>query len=124
MKLNHRLPLGQTVVFETLNKYKVGKIIDVKPRTKRIEYTVYGEDGKVYDEMPNRVDGSYRIDVKLTKMFCKKYDIEVDELAAEYARRIRSEVVVKSEEVPFTDFESKLGIGKQINNEDSESEES
>ena len=38
MKIGHRLPLGQTVVFETYNKFKVGRIIDVRPTVKFIEY--------------------------------------------------------------------------------------
>ena len=110
MKLSHKLPMGQTVVFETYNKYKVGQIIDVRPTTKRIEYTVYGEDGKVYDAMPNRIDGTYRIDVRLTKAFCKKHGIEVNDYAAEYARNLRKTLIVaESEAADISVFDAQLG---------------
>ena len=122
MKIGHRLPLGQTVVFETYNKFKVGRIIDVRPTVKFIEYTVYGEDGKIYEGMPNRVDGMYRIDVKLTKMFCKQYDIKVDELAAEYARNIRKTyVVAEKEQTDLSVFDSQLGERHTKVNSESES---
>ena len=108
MKIGHRLPLGQTVVFETYNKF--------------IEYTVYGEDGKIYEGMPNRVDGMYRIDVKLTKMFCKQYDIKVDELAAEYARNIRKTyVVAEKDQTDLSVFDSQLGERHTKVNSESES---
>jgi len=110
MKLNHKLPIGQTVVFETYNKYKVGKIIDVRPTTKRIEYTVYGEDGKIYEAMPNRVDGTNRIDVRLTKIFCKKNNIVLDDVAAEFARNIRTtHVVSEADATDLSTFDAQLG---------------
>ena len=110
MKLRHKLPIGQTVVFETYNKYKVGQIIDVRPTSKRIEYTVYGEDGKVYDAMPNRVDGTYRIDVRLTKAFCTKHNIEVNDYAAEFARNLRNTLIVsETEPTDISVFDAQLG---------------
>lgn len=110
MKLSHKLPVGQTVVFVTYNKYKIGQIIDVRPTTKRIEYTVYGEDGKVYEDMPNRVDGSYRIDVKLTKSYCKKHNIEVNDYAAEFARNLcKTLVVSESDSTDLSVFDNQLG---------------
>ena len=110
MKLSHRLPVGQTVVFETYNRYKIGKIIEARPTVKRIEYTVYGEDGKVYENMPNKFDGTYRIDVELTKKYCKKNNIEVDEYAAEYAAKIKStKVIADSDSTDLSVFDSQMG---------------
>lgn len=121
MKLGHKLPMGQTVVFETYNgKYKVGQIIEVRPTVKRIEYTVYGEDGKVYDAMPNRVDGSYRIDVKLTKAFCDKHNIKATEYAAEYARALRKTLIVSEPEADISVFDSQLGYKKEPTNSEIE----
>ena len=102
MKSNHKLPVGQVVVFETANKkFKVGTIVEVKPTHKRVEYTVYGEDGKVVEGLTNSVEGSFRIDLNLTKQYCKKYNLEVTEASAEYARYIRETKVVP--DAPDTD---------------------
>lgn len=122
MKNTHRIPVGQTVVFETLNKYKVGRVVDVKPTSKRIEYTVYGEDGKVYDAMPNKADGSYRIDTRLTKIFCDKYQIEIDELAAEQARIIKeTKVIVEDETDTFDAFATQTeNISQETTDSESE----
>ena len=95
MKVKHRLPIGQTVVFNTYTKHMmIGKVIDVRPVSKRLEYTVYGENGKVYENLPNSAEGMYRIDANLTKQYCKKNNIKVDEIAAEQAEKLRKIHVV------------------------------
>ena len=109
MKLPHKLPIGQTVVFETVKKFKVGTIVEVRPTVKRIEYTVYGEDGKIYDGLTNRAEGTYRIDVELTKMFCEKYSIKVDDYSAEYARVIRNTHVKPESDIDLKVFDDQLG---------------
>jgi len=113
MKLPHKLPVGQTVVFELVRNFKVGTIIEVRPTVKRIEYTVYGEDGKVYDGLTNRAEGTYRIDVELTKKFCERYSIKVDEYSAEYARAIRTAQIKVVEDVDLSVFDNQLGHPSQ-----------
>ena len=106
--MNTKYPNGQTVVFQlTENTFKVGTILSSKPTPKRIEYMVYGEDGKVYSAIPNKTEGLYRICPMLTEKFCAKHNIEanVDEIILKQL----SEKVIPDSDLDTSIFDASFG---------------
>lgn len=97
-----KYPNGQTVVIFTGSSYRVGKIINSRTTSSRgITYDVLGEDGKLYDKMPNQKLGSYRIDSKLTKIFCESKNIKSVATEAEIVELQKQYIEPESDILPY-----------------------
>jgi hypothetical protein len=93
---------GQTVVIFTGSSHRVGKVINSRNTTsKGILYDVLGEDGKLYDKIPNQKLGSYRIDSRLTKIFCEAKNINTIATDTEIEQLQKQYIAPESDILPY-----------------------
>lgn len=71
---------NQIVVFRFGDRNLVGKVIFIRPVEKQFIYDVLCEDGKVYSELTVDSNVKLTIDTKLTKMFYKAHNLDMNHI--------------------------------------------
>jgi hypothetical protein len=102
-----KFSMNQIVIFRFGSRNLVGKVIDVRPINKKIGYLLLGEDGKEYGHMFVDTVHAECIDTRLTKIFYKHYDMDINaipEHVEEVASiNIKTPAVIEPEEIEQED---------------------
>lgn len=75
-----KFSINQIVIFRFGSRNLVGKVIDVRPINKKIGYLLLAEDGKEYGHMFVDTSHSECIDTRLTKIFYKTYNMDINSI--------------------------------------------
>lgn len=86
---------NQIVIFRFGSRNLVGKVIDVRPIGKKIGYLLLSEDGKVYGHMFVDTTHDECIDTRLTKIFYKQYDLDLNAIPEHIIETVQSNVRIR-----------------------------
>jgi hypothetical protein len=90
--------MNQVVIFRFGSRNLVGKVIDVRPISKKIGYLLLGEDGKEYGHMFVDTVHAECIDTRLTKIFYKQYNLDLNAIPEHIIDTVESNVRIKTVE--------------------------
>lgn len=75
-----KFSMNQIVIFRFGSRNLVGKVVDVRPINKKIGYLLLAEDGKEYGHMFVDTAHAECIDTRLTKIFYKNYNMDINSI--------------------------------------------
>jgi hypothetical protein len=93
-----KFSMNQVVIFRFGSRNLVGKVIDVRPISKKIGYLLLGEDGKEYGHMFVDTVHAECIDTRLTKIFYKQYNLDLNAIPEHIIDTVESNVRIKTVE--------------------------
>jgi hypothetical protein len=93
-----KFSMNQVVIFRFGSRNLVGKVIDVRPISKKIGYLLLAEDGKEYGHMFVDTVHDECIDTRLTKIFYKQYNLDLNAIPEHIIDTVESNVRIRTVE--------------------------